>query len=469
MVKEDFKIPVHLSQLISSEQAYQYGIIPIEETEDIWTFKSYNTTNVLQQELQIVLGKTIILQSESEENIKQYLASNFRKREQTHSEAFHYSTDFLEKLLATAKHIGSSDIHFEVYEERCRVRLRLDGKLKEYFIIEQDQYPIIINKLKIRAGLDISEKRLPQDGRITIKTSADEFDIRVSSLPTLHGEKMVLRILSKDADHIQLSDLGFTDRELYTYKETIKKPNGIVLISGPTGSGKTTTLYATLKLLNDEKTNILTIEDPIEYTLEGINQVQLKESIGLDFSSTLRTFLRQDPDVIMVGEIRDAKTANMAIRAALTGHLVLSTIHTNSAWATISRLIDMDIPPFLIASTLNVSVAQRLVRKLCTHCKSEKPVVPSDFPEQFEIPKHLRTQFTAMGCNNCYHTGYMGRKAIYEIIPITKALITHIKNNEHNIDSYLKDQNIASLKTNAIELVKDGVTSVEEVYALLID
>lgn len=469
MVKENFKIAVHLTQLISSEQAYQYGIIPIEAHEDIYTFKCFNTSNVLQQELQIVLGKQVVLLPESESNINNYLAANFRKREQTNTQQFNYSSDFLEKLLATAKHIGSSDIHFEIYEERCRVRLRLDGKLKEYFIIEQEQYPVIINKLKIKAGLDISEKRLPQDGRITIKTNVEEFDIRVSSLPTLHGEKMVLRILSKDADHIQLSDLGFTDKELNTYKETIKKPNGIVLISGPTGSGKTTTLYATLKLLNDEKTNILTIEDPIEYTLEGINQVQLKENIGLDFSSTLRSFLRQDPDVIMVGEIRDAKTANMAIRAALTGHLVLSTIHTNSAWATISRLIDMDIPAFLIASTLNVSVAQRLVRKLCPHCKAEKTISKTDFPEHFEIPKDLRSQYTATGCNQCYHTGYIGRKAIYEIIPITKALVTHIKNNEHHIDSYLKEMKIASLKTNAIDLVQEGITSIEEVYALLID
>ena len=469
MVKEDYKIPVHLTQLISSEQAYQYGIIPVEEHQDVYTFKSCDISKTLKQELEIILGKQIELLEESEENIKQYLTSNYRKRSQANTEQFNYSSDFLEKLLATAKHIGSSDIHFEIYEERCRVRLRLDGKLKEYFIVELDQYPIIINKLKIKAGLDISEKRLPQDGRITIKTNVEEFDIRVSSLPTLHGEKIVLRILSKDADHIQLNDLGFTGRELYTYTETIKKPNGIVLISGPTGSGKTTTLYATLKLLNDEKTNILTIEDPIEYTLEGINQVQLKENIGLDFSSTLRTFLRQDPDVIMVGEIRDAKTANMAIRAALTGHLVLSTIHTNSAWATVSRLIDMNIPAFLIASTLNVSVAQRLVRKLCTHCKTEKSIKSSGFPEQFEIPKDLKTHFIAVGCNQCYHTGYDGRKAIYEIIPITKALVTHIKNNQLEIDSYLKEEKISSLKTNAIELVKNGMTSIEEVYALLID
>ncbi|WP_298898613.1 GspE/PulE family protein [uncultured Psychroserpens sp.] len=469
MIKEDFKIPIHLKQLISSEQAYHYRIIPFEVMDDIWTFKTYHATDALKQELQIVFGKEVVLLSETEKNVKQYLASNFRKRDQAHTEHFNYSSDFLEKLLGTAKHIGSSDIHFEIYEERCRVRLRLDGKLKEYFIVEADQYPIIINKLKIKAGLDISEKRLPQDGRITIHSDAEDFDIRVSSLPTLYGEKIVLRILSKDADHIQLDDLGFTNEEISAYKGALKKPNGIVLISGPTGSGKTTTLYATLKLLNDEMTNILTIEDPVEYTLEGVNQVQLKENIGLDFSSTLRTFLRQDPDIIMVGEIRDAKTANMAIRAALTGHLVMSTIHTNSAWATISRLIDMGIPPFLIASTLNVSVAQRLVRKLCSNCKTEKQISKSDFSDQLDIPKSLKMQFVATGCYECYYTGYNGRKAIYEIVPIKKELIEHIRNNRLEIDDYMLEKGINSLKINAIELIREGVTSIDEVYPLLIE
>ncbi|WP_298760656.1 GspE/PulE family protein [uncultured Psychroserpens sp.] len=468
MIKEDFTIPVELSQLISSEQAYQYKIIPVHNDDNHITFKSDNTSKTLEQELYIVLGKSVKLIPESSENIKHYLASNFRIKTHSQTEAFNYSSDFLEQLLTTAKDIGSSDIHFETYENTCRVRFRLDGKLKTYFIISKDDYPVIINKLKIKAGLDISEKRLPQDGRITIKTTSDEFDIRVSSLPILHGEKIVLRILSKDADHIQLSDLGFSEKELSTYKETIKKPNGIILISGPTGSGKTTTLYATLKLLNDEQANILTIEDPIEYTLEGVNQVQLKENIGLDFTSTLRTFLRQDPDVIMVGEIRDAKTANMAIRAALTGHLVLSTIHTNSAWATITRLIDMNIPSFLIASTLNVSVAQRLVRKLCPECKTEAPILRTDFPSSFNIPKDLQNKSIAVGCSACYYTGYSGRKAIYEIIPITKELVSHIKNNNLEIDDYIKEKGIVTLKTNAINLIKSGVTSIEEVYALLI-
>lgn len=467
MEGQDYNIAVDLQQLISASQAYNYRIVPVAYDEGSITFKSESTGEALKRELSIVLNTKVNLLVETPEHINKYLATNFRKSASDKAEALHYTEDFLEKVIIAAKDIGSSDIHFEPYEYSCRIRFRLDGKLKEQYIIPRSEYPVIINKIKIKAQLDISEKRLPQDGRITINNTQGEFDIRVSSLPTLHGEKIVLRILSKDANHINLEELGFSKSELYTYKEIIKKPNGIILISGPTGSGKTTTLYATLKLLNDAKTNILTIEDPIEYTLEGINQVQLKENIGLDFSSTLRTFLRQDPDVIMVGEIRDAKTANMAIRAALTGHLVLSTIHTNSAWATISRLIDMDIPPFLIASTLNMSVAQRLVRKLCNTCKKEVSIANAIVPKGFMMPKGIHTHHKAVGCNACYQTGYLGRKAIYEIIPIDTGLITQIKENETDISSYLKEKNIHTLKDNAVTLIKEGITSIDEVYALL--
>ena len=465
-----YSIENSLQQTITAEQAFHYRIVPVETQNGHLVFRS-DSSNIdsLKVELEIILGKKIKLIADSKEELQKYLTANYRKSKVTSHESLTFTSDFLEKILFTAKEIGSSDIHFEPYEEKCRIRFRLDGKLVEQYSIAIDEYPVIINKIKIKAGLDISEKRLPQDGRITMNSNSDEFDIRVSTLPTLHGEKIVLRILSKDASRFDLNDLGFTESELKTYKQTIKKPNGIVLISGPTGSGKTTTLYATLKLLNDDKTNILTIEDPIEYTLEGVNQVQLKEKIGLDFAAALRTFLRQDPDVIMVGEIRDVNTANMAIRAALTGHLVLSTIHTNSAWATISRLIDMGVPSFLIASTLNVSVAQRLVRKLCVHCKKETSVKKDIFPENFSTPVHLTSHFEAVGCNECYHTGYSGRKAIYEIIPINGELVKHIKNNELEIDSYLQEKNIKTLKSNAIQLVIEGVTSVEEVYALLTD
>jgi type IV pilus assembly protein PilB len=277
----------------------------------------------------------------------------------------------------------------------------------------------------------------------------------------------VLRILGKDASFIQIAQLGLTEKDLENYREGIRKPNGIVLISGPTGSGKTTTLYATLKLLNNEKRNIVTVEDPIEYTLEGINQVQLKESIGLTFSSALRSFLRQDPDVIMLGEIRDGETAQMAIRAALTGHLVLSTIHTNSAWGTISRLIDMGIPPFLLANTINTSVAQRLIRKLCTSCKAEQPTDLKDWPRSVDAHLAPETQFVAVGCDACHYTGYKGRTAVYEVIPIDRELAESIKRADMRVEELLSERGIVPLSRQALKLIQDGTTSLEEAYPLL--
>jgi len=468
MLTDTYKIPAPIIQKVSPEQAFHYRIVPISEANNSLILKTdSNDIQNLGVELQIILDTIIELEFCKSEELQNYLTANYRQTKNTEKSDLNYTPDFLEKILLTAKEIGSSDIHFEPYETQCRIRFRLDGKLVEQFSIPINEYPTIINKIKIRAELDISEKRLPQDGRITVKSATDEFDIRVSSLPTLFGEKIVLRILSKDTAALDIEELGFSTEELRIYTEGIKKPNGMVLISGPTGSGKTTTLYATLKLLNDSKTNILTIEDPIEYTLEGVNQVQLKESIGLDFASALRTFLRQDPDTIMVGEIRDVNTANMAIRAALTGHLVLSTIHTNSAWATVSRLIDMGVPPFLIASTLNVSVAQRLVRKLCNNCKQKKEINNQLFPDSFVNTAKITHHYIPVGCNTCHHTGYKGRKAIYEIIPINKEVISHIKKNALDIDEYLDKNKIITLKKNAIQMIKEGVTAIDEVYALL--
>ncbi|HYE56509.1 MAG TPA: GspE/PulE family protein, partial [Chitinophagaceae bacterium] len=313
------------------------------------------------------------------------------------------------------------------------------------------------------------EKRLPQDGRIYFEQDEMSFDIRVSVLPTLHGEKVVLRLLNNDATNIDIRSLGFAPFDLDNYLEGIRKPNGILLISGPTGSGKTTTLYASLKLLNKETRNILTIEDPIEYTLEGINQVQLKENIGLSFAAALRTFLRQDPDIIMVGEIRDTETANMAIRAALTGHLVLSTIHTNSAWGIIARLIDMGIAPYLIANTLNTAVAQRLVRLLCPACKQRQPFEDSAYPQKYQPLKKLQHHYVPAGCAECFNTGYKGRKAVYEVVTIDHELAEEIKRSNYNVTHLLKEKNIRSLSENAFELFEKGLTSIEEIYPLLMN
>lgn len=463
-----FEIPLEVKQTISSEQAYAYRIVPKSiNNDDLVCYTDNEDLKGYAKKLSILLSTTLKLEKVEKGQLDNFLSSNYRESYKNEQQNLVYTEDFLDKVLLSAKSIGSSDIHFEPLENTCRVRLRLDGRLKEYYNIQKNEYAVIINRIKNKAGLDISQKRIPQDGRITIKSKNEEFDIRVSTLPSLNGESIVLRILSRDTSQIQLEKLGFTPSDLSAYKEGIKNPNGIILISGPTGSGKTTTLYATLKKLNTADTKILTIEDPIEYTLEGVMQMQLREDIGLDFETALKTFLRQDPDIIMVGEIRDVKTANMAIRAALTGHLVLSTIHTNSSWDTVSRLIDMGVPAHLIANTLKLSLAQRLVRKLCNSCKNEVLVNASTFPKNFKLPSETKTHYIAQGCNECYFTGYVGRQAIYELLPISKELGSSIKRNELFIDDYYKNNNIKTLAQQSWRLIAEGVTSPDEVFSLL--
>ncbi|MEL6357950.1 MAG: GspE/PulE family protein, partial [Bacteroidota bacterium] len=315
--------------------------------------------------------------------------------------------------------------------------------------------------------LDIAEKRLPQDGRIQHRWGEKPVDIRVSTLPTMYGEKIVMRLLINRTDQLELSDLGLRDKALEDYLSATRRPSGITLISGPTGSGKTTTLYATLKLLNEIDRNIITIEDPIEYTLEGINQVQLREAIGLDFASALRTFLRQDPDTIMVGEIRDLDTARMAVRASLTGHQVLSTIHTNNAWGIVSRLLDLGLPAYLLADTLNAAVAQRLVRTLCPHCKQARYITNEDLPAGFAKIEDPMLVYEPQGCPNCYFTGYTGRKGIYEVILIDRELAQAIRQKELDVRDILREKGIKSLGEQAFALLRSGNTALHEVYPLL--
>jgi general secretion pathway protein E/type IV pilus assembly protein PilB len=463
-----------LLQLITTEQAWHYSIIPKSANNDSLEFyidasKHIETT---REEMEILLGKKIDLVTVESESIHHMLGKHYRKGNIPKQRIIQdfcftpHSDDFLINLISSSNSLGSSDIHIEIFEEKCRVRLRIDGKLIERYVLTKTDYPAIINRIKIKANLDISEKRLPQDGRIFFNQDNEKFDIRVSVLPTIYGEKIVMRLLSKDAADIDIHKLGFTTEQLKDYLEAILRPNGIILISGPTGSGKTTTLYATLRILNKESSNIVTIEDPIEYTLEGVNQVQLKESIGLSFATALRTFLRQDPDIIMLGEIRDGETAQMAIRAALTGHLVLSTIHTNSAWGTISRLIDMGVPPFLIADTMNCTIAQRLVRVLCTHCKQEVTFNENLLPRNYRPKNKLLTHYIAVGCKSCFFSGYLGRKALYEVILIDHELITLMKAGS-NVDEILKKKKIKSLSDVAFEMIESGITSIDECYSLL--
>lgn len=454
--------------VISSDLANHYRILPKSVSNssiELYIDDSQNNHDA-KEELELFLGNQIVLHPTESDYIEKALSIYYRKeREVSSNKSLNIEKgDFLDNLLTEAKSLKCSDIHFEVYEESSRIRFRIDGQLIERYKIERENYLELVNKIKIKAKLNITEKRLPQDGRIT----NESFDIRVSILPTLFGEKIVMRLLGQDASNIDLNTLGFQKEELDYYLEAVKKPNGIILISGPTGSGKTTTLYATLKLLNDSRRNIVTVEDPIEYTLKGINQVQLKEDIGLTFASALKSFLRQDPDVIMLGEIRDSETALMAIRASLTGHLVLSTIHTNSSIGTISRLIDMGVPSYLIAETLNLSVAQRLIRKLCTHCKKEVDCDKENFPKNFQFPYEIATYYKPVGCNKCFHSGYTGRTAIYEVLTIDNKISEAIKNNTIT-KLFSNDSDYKSLSDKAFDILSKGETSLEEIYSILIN
>ena len=356
----------------------------------------------------------------------------------------------------------ASDIHFEPYEDFIIIRFRIDGILKE--ILRQDSKiaSVLISRIKIISGLDISERRLPQDGRVSLSLGDKSVDVRVSTLPSSYGERIVLRILDKQAAQINIDDLGLPKKILSNYKSSLKNPEGIILFTGPTGSGKTTTLYAGLRYLSDSSQNILTVEDPIEYTLNGIGQTQVNTKTGYTFAKGLRAILRQDPDVVMVGEMRDIETAQIGIQSSLTGHLVLSTVHTNSAVAAITRLRDMGIESFLLASSLRTIISQRLVRRLCSHCKSEnKPTKESI--DIFGLDK-TKSVCSAEGCDYCNFTGYQGRIAIAECIQVDKTLKDMIHNNDSEneiADHVFKDNQ--SIDQASIDLIIDGVTSCEEI------
>ncbi len=474
MKEKVIHIDTALKQAISSKQAWYYRIIPL--IQDGNTLEVYmdrtRQLNGINKELEVVMGKRIKIHPVEATVIEESLVRNYPKT--NHSVAtsnipklISNKENFILTLIEEAMSAGSSDIHFEVQEKSSRIRYRVDGNLVDKYTISAADYPAVVNAIKIKSNLDIAEKRLPQDGRIFFNRNGKRLDIRVSIIPTIHGEKVVFRLLNKDTGHIDLDRVGFNLEQLEHYKNGFLRSHGLVLISGPTGSGKTTTLYATLKRLNTKDKNILTIEDPIEYTLEGINQVQLKEGIGLTFPIALRTFLRQDPDIIMVGEIRDAETAQIAIRSALTGHLVLSTIHTNSAWGIVSRLIDMGVPEFLISATLNVAVAQRLVRLLCPECKTESDR-DDEMTSRF-FPGWEGKSYHPKGCGSCNYSGFKGRKAIFEVIEMDGALRNRIKQKDLDPENQQEYFNKQSLAHQARELFELGETSFSEILPMLLN
>jgi type IV pilus assembly protein PilB len=374
-------------------------------------------------------------------------------------------------ILIEALKAGASDIHVEPYEKEFRVRFRIDGILHNIMALPMRTRDPLISRLKIMAKLDISEKRLPQDGRIKIRLRVEErsrdLDLRVSSVPTHFGEKVVMRLLDKSKLQLDMTQLGFDQEPLRRFKDAIDRPYGIVLVTGPTGSGKTNTLYSAIAALNDPTVNIMTAEDPIEFNLAGINQVQMKEQIGLTFASSLRSFLRQDPDIILVGEIRDFETAEIAVKAALTGHLVLSTLHTNDAPSTINRLMNMGIEPFLVATSVNCIAAQRLVRRICTHCPEDLETPPQTLIQVGFAPdevKSLRVK-RGRGCERCNNTGYKGRVGLFEVLLFSDEIRDMILSGASSIELKRKaiEEGMVSLRMSGLQKIREGATTLEEV------
>ncbi len=374
-------------------------------------------------------------------------------------------------LLVDSLRRGASDIHIEPYEKDFRIRFRIDGILYDIMHPPMRIRDALISRLKIMAKLDISEKRLPQDGRIKIKVKIDnrgrELDFRVSTLPTLFGEKVVLRLLDKDKLMLDMTKLGFEEESLAMFQRNISKPYGMVLVTGPTGSGKTNTLYSALQTLNTSETNIMTAEDPVEFNLPGINQVQMKEQIGLNFAAALRSFLRQDPNIILVGEIRDFETAEIAIKAALTGHLVLSTLHTNDAPSTISRMVNMGIEPFLVATSVNIIQAQRLIRRICEQCKEEHPLPVEALIEAGFTPEEAPTlkTYKGRGCQVCNNTGFKGRVGLYEVMEVVDELkeLIIIGATALEIRKKASELGMLSLRESGLCKIRAGITTIEEV------
>ena len=370
-------------------------------------------------------------------------------------------------LLADAIRKGASDIHIEPFEHSLRVRFRIDGVLYEMMSPPNRLKAAMLSRLKIMAELDIAERRIPQDGRIRLRMLNKNIDLRVSSLPTVFGEKIVMRILDKSNLNIDLTKLGFDESSLKKLIRAVEMPYGMMLVTGPTGSGKTTTLYSALSKVNRPTVNIMTAEDPVEYNLEGINQVMINEEIGLTFAAALRAFLRQDPNIVMVGEIRDIETASIAVKAALTGHLVLSTLHTNDAPSTLNRLVDMGVEPFLVASSVNLIMAQRLIRRICKNCKQATVLHPEVLGELGLSEEEAQdlVVYEGTGCVDCNNTGYKGREGAYEVMPITPTIRNLILDRAptSEIRSLAIQEGMLTLRAHALMKLKSGITTAEEI------
>ncbi len=494
---KEFEIDPEVLKLFTREVAEKHQVVPVNRAGATLILAMSDPSNIYAiDDIKFVTGYNVEVVVASEQAIKEAIEKYYAEKGPSYEEvmegfdegAIEIGQDeedvnvvdlersaqdapivrLVNLVLLDAIKKGCSDIHVEPYEKSSRVRYRIDGVLYEVMPLKKALHTAVISRIKILASLDIAERRLPQDGRIKLKLGKGrEMDYRVSILPTLFGEKAVMRLLDKSNLQLDMTKLGFDVQPLEWFKDAIDRPYGMILVTGPTGSGKTTTLYSALSLLNKSTDNICTAEDPVEFNFAGINQVQMHDEIGLNFAAALRSFLRQDPDIIMVGEIRDFETAEIAVKAALTGHLVLSTLHTNDAPGTISRLLNMGIEPFLVTSSVNIILAQRLARRLCQECKKpveadEKTLLDAGFaPDdlgKFQV-------FEPNGCSNCHDRGYRGRVALYEVMPMFDGLKELVINGASTAELKAEAVRLGmqTLRSAGLAKVREGMTSVEEV------
>ena len=497
---ESMEIPQDIIQQIPAQMARTYKIIPVEHD------KSRNQLTVAMDspdnfratdDLSTLMGYTIIAKVSDENSIQELLDRYYAEEDESMSELIgeiesdtslsqlagrDASIDLddikdaaesntviklLNQVLMLAIRDKASDIHFEPFEDKYQMRYRIDGVLYDMESPPNYIAMALSSRIKVMAGLDIAERRLPQDGRIALVMSGNPVDLRVSILPTMFGESVVLRVLDRTQVDLRLDMLGIEENDLATVNQLIQRPNGIVIVTGPTGSGKTTTLYSALKQLNDVETKIITTENPVEYDIDGLVQVQIRPDIGLTFAKCLRSILRQDPDIVMVGEIRDLETAQIAIQASLTGHLVFTTVHTNDAPSTIARLLDLGLEPFLITATLEGIIAQRLVRKICIHCKTEYEPTEEMLMELELRPEDVgdKTFYYGKGCSHCNQTGYRGRTGLYEIMSFNDELRDLVMN--HASTAVLREaarrEGMKALRENGLKAIFDGITTLDEV------
>lgn len=484
---EDVDVSRDVLDLIQEKTARKYLTVPLEMKEDGLLVAMADPANVVyKDDIARLVNKKIYVVLSSEKEILSFI-EKFYVRTSLAESAAEEEVQEIEELnnddiedsesAPVIKYVNSiffdaiskraSDIHLEPFEREVSLRMRIDGNLHSMPGPSKKYYPAIVSRIKIMSDLDISERRLPQDGKCRIKVSGQKVDVRVSIIPTVWGEKIVLRILAKSLFGLKIEKVGFSEKELEFFKEAITAPYGMILVTGPTSSGKTTTLYSALGHINTEDINIMTAEDPVEYETQGINQCHVRNDIGLTFASILRTFMRQDPDVILVGEIRDKETAQIAVQAALTGHLVFSTLHTNDTVSTISRMAFMGIESYLLADALNLIIAQRLVRTICPKCKREKTNIPDEIYAKLGLDKSVKI-YEGTGCKFCDDTGYKGRTAIFEMLKITKELKAAIAKGDTDVElrRIANEQGLVTLRSAAINKLLEGRTTIEEVFAV---